>query len=113
MPDAGIGPGGSAADSCPLYERNIISTRMRQRFQIIVSGKTPSGELGPAPPRGFWSRFKLLLAGLAVAVLAIAVLVAALILGSVIAVVVAAVLMIAVAIVIVKTALMRAKARKG
>jgi hypothetical protein len=86
---------------------------VRSRFQIVLSSKQRPNELSPAPPPGFWSRFKVLLAGLAVAVLAITVLVAALILGSVIAVVLAVLLVIGVAVVIVKTALMRAKPMKS
>ena len=89
-----------------------MGSGMRPRFHIVVSSKQVRGSPSQASPLSFWGRFKLLLAGLTLAVLAVAVLIAAFILGSVIAAVLAVLLVIAIAAVIVKTALMRGRHSK-
>lgn len=69
----------------------------------------PSAGSGGAAPLGFWQRFKLLFAGLAVALIAVAVLVLALVVGSLLAAVLWIFLTIVVVAAVLKVTLRQAR----
>jgi len=73
---------------------------VRGRYQIVFSNRESA--VSASEPRGFWSRFKALLIGLAFLVVAGAILMAALIFGSILAAVLWVCLVLVIAFVILK-----------
>lgn len=84
---------------------------MNRRMQITISSRPPDGPPVLSPRLTFWQRFKLLLAGVGIAVIAVAILVAALVLGSILATLVGIVLLILAVAIAIKVALKRARRR--
>jgi hypothetical protein len=78
-----------------------------RRLQIVISHRPAPGDLVAAPHPGFWRRFKLLLAGLAITVIAVAILALALVLGSIMAAVVWIVLLVVIVAFIIRATLQR------
>jgi len=73
---------------------------VRGRYQIVLSTRPP-GE-AEQRPLSFWSRFKLLFAGLGILIVAVAVLIAALIFGSILAAMLWVCLVLVIAAVVLK-----------
>jgi hypothetical protein len=81
---------------------------MSPRLQIVVSSR-PGQQPGMAPRASFWKRFKLLIAGIAIAVVAVAVLIVALVLGSILATVLSIALVSVILILILRATFQRSR----
>ena len=82
---------------------------MARRLQIIISSRPPAGLPGqPTQKPSFWNRFKLLVAGICIAIATAGVLVTALVLGWIVAAVICLLVMIVVIVVILRGIIRRA-----
>jgi membrane-associated protease RseP (regulator of RpoE activity) len=81
---------------------------MTPRLQIVLSSRPPDAN-GPILHLSVWQRFKVLFAGIALAIIALSVLIAALVFGSILALVLATVLIVAAVAAILRIALRQAR----
>lgn len=81
--------------------------QMTRRVQIVVTSRPPAGPGDVVPHPGFWQRFKMLIAGLGIAVVAVALLIVAVVLGSLLAGIILVAMAVVIVFVVVKMSLKR------